>query len=974
MYADSKPSVEFCEKRTNGSCPNNYFLLRTWTTTDECGNSKCLTQTVAYLDDKAPTISGVPADKTDECDLSQGAPVFNEVVTVDDHGCDCFSNSQPGKLFDLTTQQFPGECANTYELKRTWKSVDCCLNKAEKTQVYKVKDTIAPTLTLEPANQKPNDTVQCDAIPAPVNVEATDKCMVAKPFVNMTEKNHTGSCTGYFTIERIFTACDDCGNSASYPSFINVIDTGKPTWDVESLPSNKTIECGADETIKPPTASDTCSSALVTKIFEQTYPGNCPNEKTVIRTWQASDDCLNNITYTHELKVVDTTKIEIDESSLPEPRNYQCANAVPTKEQDKAMIKPASCGALPHCTCNQDYDVYVDESVDPGSCLDIKVITRTFTLSDKCGNNDTIVRHIYVNDTTVPNLYGDAPNGRHKCNAVPGVPTITTCDNCDGCDCSVFKCRSVVNPTFSNSTTDCPFEYTETRFWNVTDDCGNNNGKVQVIEVYNSNDIVFDNPPGNIERQCDDVPEKLPLTATADCGTITVNNNIPDEISDRDLNKCSGNYTITRVWTATDLCGRSKNHTQIIKVIDTVAPRMQGIPANTEASCSDIPPPPQVCAADNCVGVKIDYEQTRQNYSECTPGTKYIYQLNRTWVATDRCGNKEIKTQIINVFDRDVPNVASQGNTDTDCENPVIPADPSPTDACTGVHVTPYHERVNSSLCDQSYVLYRNFYIVDDCGNFRWLNYTVTVTDKTGPTFDVPADRTDRCTPVKAPATNLDDNCDESPQFLMNQPSEFKIIDTCVNDYVLQRTWTAKDDCQNPTTKAQNITVYNDVIPSFPTPPPATVDFQCADDVTPYGPVSAIDGCGNALSDDRVTMTPIPSELDGCPNRFTINRTWVATDLCGLVNTTTQIVRVNDSTKPTLSGVPANTTVNCGPALPPKVCASDNCKKLDVYFSQTKIPVEGGCKNNYILKRTWRAVDACGNEVEESQYLSLIHI
>ena len=51
------------------SCPQSYQLLRTFTATDECGNSTSATQTITIQDTTAPTFNeALPMDMTVECD------------------------------------------------------------------------------------------------------------------------------------------------------------------------------------------------------------------------------------------------------------------------------------------------------------------------------------------------------------------------------------------------------------------------------------------------------------------------------------------------------------------------------------------------------------------------------------------------------------------------------------------------------------------------------------------------------------------------------------------------------------------------------------------------------------------------------------------------------------------------------------------------------------------------------------------
>ena len=67
---------------------------------------------------------------------------------------------------------------------------------------------------------------------------------------------------------------------------------------------------------------------------------------------------------------------------------------------------------------------------------------------------------------------------------------------------------------------------------------------------------------------------------------------------------CAGDYTITRVFTATDDCGNATSATQTITIIDTTSPELT-IPADYTAECSDAHPMDDASATDNCADATI---------------------------------------------------------------------------------------------------------------------------------------------------------------------------------------------------------------------------------------------------------------------------------------------------------------------------------------------------------------------------------
>jgi M6 family metalloprotease-like protein len=125
---------------------------------------------------------------------------------------------------------------------------------------------------------------------------------------------------------------------------------------------------------------------------------------------------------------------------------------------------------------------------------------------------------------------------------------------------------------------------------------------------------------------------------------------------------CPQNSTISRSWTATDICGNAASCVQTIHIVDTTPPVLSPLPADVTLECDDpVPPPPTVTATDNCdSSVPTIFNEQRINGS-CPSN----YELIRTWTATDDCGNTATHVQTITVQDTTPPvihNVAAQPN------------------------------------------------------------------------------------------------------------------------------------------------------------------------------------------------------------------------------------------------------------------------------------------------------------------------
>jgi len=131
------------------------------------------------------------------------------------------------------------------------------------------------------------------------------------------------------------------------------------------------------------------------------------------------------------------------------------------------------------------------------------------------------------------------------------------------------------------------------------------------------------------------------LTATDNCDT----NNIKVEFNEvRTDGSCSSEYTLTRTWTAIDICGNQATHTQIISVTDSTAPIVT-TEFETEISvmCGEIPGVPELEFEDACASeITVTFEETSTD-----DGSSQNYEIVRTWTVTDECANEAIYTQTI---------------------------------------------------------------------------------------------------------------------------------------------------------------------------------------------------------------------------------------------------------------------------------------------------------------------------------------
>ncbi len=142
---------------------------------------------------------------------------------------------------------------------------------------------------------------------------------------------------------------------------------------------------------------------------------------------------------------------------------------------------------------------------------------------------------------------------------------------------------------------------------------------------------------------------------------------------------------------------------------------------------------------------------------------------------------------------------------------------------------------------------------------------------------------------------------------------------------------------------------------------PANTTVEC-DAVPVAATVSATDNCSTSVPAYSETRTN-----GNCINNYTLTRTWSTTDASNNTTTQSQVITVQD-TKPPVIICPASVTLNCqddtGTGANGVATATDNCSTPVVTYQDVSTQ-DANANNaghyNYVITRTWTAVDACGN-------------
>ncbi len=169
---------------------------------------------------------------------------------------------------------------------------------------------------------------------------------------------------------------------------------------------------------------------------------------------------------------------------------------------------------------------------------------------------------------------------------------------------------------------------------------------------------------------------------------------------------------------------------------------------------------------------------------------------------------------------------------------------------------------------------------------------TITIDDTEPPVITgVPADITVSCADGVPPVdqnVEASDNC----AFVTNFEETISGNEPC--DYVITRTWSATDDCDNSVSKSQEITVKDETNPDL-TGVPQNVSIDCFDDIPDWTSLAnATDNCGTVsvdlvIEDNQNNNNP-PNDFDCCDTGDKVQQAFMkyTGESCSATSTTQQ--------------------------------------------------------------------------------------
>jgi hypothetical protein len=796
-------------------------ITRTWTATDNCGNSATASQTITIEDNVAPVIENVGDDYTVECPAS---PVFSEPTVKDE--CD----DKPSLEFVDTPNL--DDCG-LGTITRTWTATDCAGNQSSASQTITIDDTVAPTI-----NGVGDDfTVECPEDYKFSEPTASDDCD-QQPELRYEDTSNLDDC-GLGTHTRTWYATDCKGNQSTASQTITVVDTTAPV--ISGVEADYTVECPDSPKFSEPTVSDTCDQQASLTFADEDKTDDCGLGQ-ITRTWTATDCTGNTSEASQTITIVDTTAPEIngvgEDFTVECPEGYEFSEPTAKDTCDDANGVSGFVGDFAPQNWQIDLgggngNVVINETTMTvtGNDTDDTIVTKATSTCPTTGYysfdwdfNTTDVDGaaydpaFYINGNLVQLTDDGGPDNQSGSKEV----------YCAAGDVIGFAIRNdvgalgsatmvVSNFNVGGKTVSLTYEDTDTldecglgtvtRTWTATDCAGNTSTASQTVTIQDTTAPVITEVGDDMTIDCPDQPKfsepKVSDTCDADPKL---------EYVDEDLRDECGLGPVTRTWTATDCAGNTSTASQTITVQDVTDPYFnEELPKDVTEECDAVTPAATLTASDTCdTDVPVEFKEEKID-GNCDGN----YTLVRTWTAADCAGNTIEHVQTVTVQDTTPPvqigEIPESINEISGCASEA--PEPMSTDDfaklfednCSGVVVTLWSSPVGD---DCGWSVMHKYTVSDGCGNLLGdFKVYYSGSDETSPELvGVPADTEIACTDaIPAPAdVTATDNCDPNVKVHMDET----IVDgNCAGNYDIIRTWTAEDKCGNPVSATQTIKV-----------------------------------------------------------------------------------------------------------------------------------------------------------------------
>ncbi len=385
----------------------------TWSITDLCF-STTVSATFTLTAPSAVTFDAPTGTSSSACDYEDQAAIdaaFADWVAAQNDAFNLVGGCDPQVTDDANSQTIPAFCAGG-SATVTWTVSDLCF-----TTSVMATFTVSPVSGLAfSAIPSTIEYADCSDVPSAVTLTAENSC--GNVDVTFDEQTTPGSCAGYYTITRTWTA-EDCTGAITATQVVEVSDTESPVLDGE-LPGGEQPNVKKDDAPLAPSEmtiaalySDNCSDVVVTLVNSDISGTDCI--WTATYTYMVADECGN--TASNAVVVyngVDTQApvIESCDDVLEVSVVGECFASVdidtPTFEDN----------------CDATINGLRSDNLDLVDDYPVGITTITWTVEDEGGNTDVCVQTVTVVDAQLINVSGqglDIENGATIPNVLDGT-------------------------------------------------------------------------------------------------------------------------------------------------------------------------------------------------------------------------------------------------------------------------------------------------------------------------------------------------------------------------------------------------------------------------------------------------------------------------------------------------------------------------------------------------------------------------
>ena len=430
--------------------------------------------------------------------------------------------------------------------------------------------------------------------------------------------------------------------------------------------------------------------------------------------------------------------------------------------------------------------------------------------------------------------------------------------------------------------------------------------------------------------------------ANDESGILSLSNNSPESFP-------LGITTV--IWTAIDGSGNMAIAPQTIFVEDTSSPEIEHLSDITLEAKSETQNLVKLTVPDTYDAVGII------SLVNDAPEVFPLGETSVTWTATDVMGNLSTMQQKVILVDLTPPRVDIPEDIIIEAtsinENQVSLIEPNIFD----------HVKVESLSSDAplNFPLGETvvtWMVSDSSGNLATSSHKVVVIDSTAPEVSLSNITTEATIPngsdISLPIPEINDIQDV--EISNDAPEVFPFGETIV-------TWTVSDQSGNESTQIQSVNVIDTIDPVLIIP--GDIEIEAA------GINTSVEDLGELLVED---VSEIDSVTNDAPEVFPLGETivtWTATDTSGNSASDTQVIIIEDTIQPEISG-PENIVLEI-------TGISGNIVDIGQATALDQVDVEPMISNDspefFPLGETivtWTATDASGNFATFSQIISII--